>query len=101
MQVGQYAYRFENFMTKSIVKDENVLTEDKSDEKAKKEIGETRLNLLNPDAAFNKGIDYATELTLLYGALVAFAIYEARKAIEKSKKEKEKHFNCFRLDLIV
>ena len=40
MKVGQYAFRFENFMTKSIVKDENVLTKEKSDEKAKKDIGE-------------------------------------------------------------
>ena len=42
-------------------------------------MGETQTKPLNPDAAFNKGIDYISELTLLYGALVAFAIYEARK----------------------
>ena len=46
---------------------------------------------MNPDAAFNKGIDYVSELTLLYGALVAFALYEGKKSFEKSEKEQAKH----------
>ena len=74
-------------MTKNIVRDENVLLQDKkAHPNNKEEVGETQTKPLNPDAAFNKGIDYVSELTLLYGALVAFAIYEARKhyQIEKS-----------------
>ena len=31
MQIGQKMYKFENFMTKNIVKDENVLLKDKKD----------------------------------------------------------------------
>ena len=76
MLFGQKAYKLENFMTKSIVKDENVLIAKGGKDE---EVGETQLKPLNPDAAFNKGIDYVTELILLYGILVGFAIYEARK----------------------
>ena len=86
MNVGNKAYQLEEYITHNVTKDENIskgaINVKKKDEK--KEVGikdESISHKMNPEAAFNKGIDYICEFTLLYAVLVIFLVITERKVV--------------------
>ena len=81
MKFGQFAHRFEIKVNRFIVKDESV----KSESEKKNEI-KTFIKPLSPEASFNKGVEYFSELVFFYGILMALAIYEIKKNHESSEK---------------
>jgi len=44
---------------------------------------------LSENAAFNKGVEYFSEIVFLYGLLLGMTLYELRKSQASSMKQKE------------
>ena len=76
VQCGQYAHIYEVKLNRYIQQ------EDKSDKQENPLQPEIKFYIkpLNKDAAFNKGVEYFSELFFFYGLLMALAAYEIRKA---------------------
>ena len=83
MKFGQFAHRFEIKVNRFIVKDENSDAEKSSSNKIK-----TFIKPLSPEASFNKGVEYFSELVFFYGVLMALAIYEIQKNHASSERQK-------------
>ena len=43
---------------------------------------------LSDDAAFNKGVEYLTEIIFFYGVLIGLGIYEVKKAYIANEEKK-------------
>ena len=62
---------------------DNILTKD--DVQHTKDSPHPFLAKLNPNAAFNKGVEYMVEIFLFYGVLLGIAYYEIHKNYLLSK----------------
>ncbi len=47
-----------------------------------------KINVLQDEVAFNKGVEYFVEIVFLYGFLTVLAVWEIKKAVAKSEKLK-------------
>jgi hypothetical protein len=79
MRSGQIAHKFEIKMDRYVL-NSNLQGKDL-------ELN-TYIKPLNVDAAFNKGVDYATQIIFFYGVLMGIAYYEVKKNYESSEKNK-------------
>jgi hypothetical protein len=75
---GQFAHTWEIKLNRMIVQEQ--ITKDEQELKL-------YIKPLSSDAAFNKGVEYFSELVFFYGVLLALAIYEIRKSHESSEKQ--------------
>ena len=80
MKFGQFAHRFEIKVNRFIVKDEISKESEKTTQL------KTFIKPLSPEASFNKGVEYFSELVFFYGILMALAIYEIKKNHESAEK---------------
>jgi hypothetical protein len=49
---------------------------------------------LSEDAAFNKGVEYFTEIVFFYGVVMAITCYEVKRNIDSSSIQKSKLEHC-------
>ena len=74
VQFGQVSNRFEVSLNRVIIQ--------------QKGLGEVKSLL--PEVAFNKGIDYFTEILFFYGVLFGISFYQIDQSIKSSKRSKKK-----------
>ena len=80
---GQMAHVYEIKINRYIVKEENTLSNNKPGEVDDQEL-KVYIKPLSSDAAFNKGVEYFSEIFFFYGMLLALAVYELRRAAKSS-----------------
>lgn len=72
---GQYAHKFEVYLNRKIMVENQKL--------------DFYIKPLSEEAAFNKGVEYFTELVFFYGILIAIALYEVKQSLIESDKKKK------------
>ena len=84
-QFGQLAHRYEIRLNQFIIKDDNAIGKKNGNSNLK-----VFIKPLSDDAAFNKGVEYFSEVFFFYGILIGLGIYEVRRNYISSEKQKEK-----------
>ena len=87
---GQKAHRFEIKMNRYIAAEEPAHKQTKSAKLTEKEDQDDALYIkpLSDDAAFNKGVEWTSELFFLYSMMLFFGFYEMKKNYDKEEKAK-------------
>ena len=90
IQVGQWAHIFEHIINSKIVKDHNVKwvkdETEKDGVKQEKIVARKRIHIkpLNEEIAFQKGVEYSSEVIFFYSLLMGLALYEMKRNANES-----------------
>ena len=79
ISMGQKFYVWEIKINRFIVNDDNKNKNKNDPADIKEDEKKVYIKPLSDDGAFNKGVEYFSEIFFFYGILMALAIYEIRK----------------------
>ena len=101
VQVGQWAHVFEYYINSKVVKENSIKWVNESskegvDPKKPRLVPRIRQRVkpLAEEIAFQKGVQYFTEIFFFYGLLMTMALYELKKNAKDNKINSEKLTQC-------